>query len=89
MPKKGETKELTELEIPNIGIITRGIIVEHPMFGTGEVEAIFEFIKSGENTIRINFDKHGSKALVPEYANLILPKPVSKSNSLLGKLFGK
>ena len=87
MPKKLDTKELDSLEVDGIGTIERGMNVEHPMFGLGVVENIFEFIKTGENTIRINFEKHGSKALVPEHANLSLPKQKSKSGSFLSKLF--
>ena len=57
------------------------------MFGSGVVEAIFEFIKSGDKTIRIKFENHDSKALVPEYANLSLPKEQETKSSLFGKLF--
>ena len=87
MPSKLDDKELESLTVKGIGEVTPGMKVEHPLFGLGEVEAIFEFIKSGESTIRINFEKHGSKALVPEYANLTIPK--EKKSSFFGKLFKK
>ncbi len=85
MPSKLDDKELESLTVNGIGEVIPGMKLEHPLFGLGEVEAIFEFIKSGENTIRINFEKHGSKALVPEYANLTIPK--EKKASFFGKLF--
>lgn len=87
MPTKLDDKELKSLTVNGIGEVTPGMKLEHPRFGLGEVEAIFQFIKSGENTIRINFKEHGSKALVPEYANLTIPK--KKKLSFFGTLFKK
>ncbi|MFT6085253.1 MAG: hypothetical protein ACJA11_000478 [Glaciecola sp.] len=74
MAKKMDAKEIESIDVEGLGLVQKGMKVEHPMFGLGVVESIFEFIKSGENTIRINFEKYGSKALVPEYAKLTLPK---------------
>jgi len=87
MPSKLDGKELKSLTVIGIGEITPGMKVAHPIFGLGEVEAIFEFIKSDGKIIRINFEKHGSKALVPEYARLTIPK--IKKTSFLGRLFNK
>jgi hypothetical protein len=91
MAKKMDAKEIESIDVEGLGLVQKGMKVEHPMFGLGVVESIFEFIKSGENTIRINFEKYGSKALVPEYAKLTLPKvtmpPQKKAKSFFSKLF--
>ncbi|WHI45395.1 hypothetical protein [Microbulbifer sp. VAAF005] len=87
MLKKMDAVELESLEVNGIGFVTPGMKIVHPMFGAGEVESIFEFVESGENTIRINFDQHGSKALVPKYAKLSAPKPKNKKGSFLSSLF--
>lgn len=87
MTHKLDAKELECLEVKGVGEVRPGMVLEHPIFGTGKVEAIFEFIKSGETTIRIDFENHGSKALVPEYAKLSLPKEKDEKSSLFGKLF--
>jgi len=89
MPDKMEADELESLDVNGVGIITPGMELEHPIFGLGQVEAIFKFVKSEDITIRINFEKHGSKALVPEYANLSLPKPKTQKTSFISKLFGR
>jgi len=81
MPKK-DSEELAQLEIKGLGIVSAGFHVQHEHFGKGEVEGVFQ-LSSGENTVRINFEQHGSKALVPEYANL---QPYVQKNTLLGKL---
>ena len=88
MSKKMEAKELDSLEVDGIGLITPGIQLEHPVFGLGQVETIFKFVKSDDITICINFDKHGSKTLVPKYANLSLPKTKKQRVSPLSMLFG-
>ena len=79
---KKECEELSELEIKGLGVVSTGFLVQHKNFGKGEVEGVFRF-SSGENTIRINFEQHGSKALVPEYANL---QPYEQKSTLFGKL---
>ncbi|MBW0297074.1 MULTISPECIES: hypothetical protein [Shewanella] len=89
MSNKMEANELESLDVNGVGHVTSGMQLEHPVFGLGQVEAIFKFVKSGEVTIRINFEKHGSKALAPEYANLSLPKPKTQKSSLISKLFGR
>lgn len=89
MSNKMEANELENLDVNGVGHVTSGMQLEHPVFGLGQVEAIFKFVKSGEVTIRINFEKHGSKALAPEYANLSLPKPKTQKSSLISKLFGR
>jgi hypothetical protein len=89
MPDKMEADELESLDVNGVGIITPGMELVHPAFGLGQIEAIFKFVKSDDITIRINFEKHGSKALVPEYANLSLPKPKTQKPSFISKLFGR
>jgi hypothetical protein len=79
---KKECEELSELEIKGLGLVSTGFLVQHKNFGKGEVEGVFRF-SSGENTIRINFEQHGSKSLVPEYANL---QPYEQKLTLFGKL---
>ncbi len=87
MTSKLDGKELESLTVSGIGEVTPRMKVEHPIFGLGEVEAIFEFDKSDDNIIRINFENHGSKALVPEYAKLTIPK--AKKTSFFGRFFKK
>ena len=87
MAHKLDAKELDSIEIEGVGEVRAGMVLELTIFGVGEVEAIFEFIKSGENTIRVNFEKHGSKALVPKYASLSLPKIKDVKGSFFGNLF--
>ncbi|WP_448550498.1 hypothetical protein [Thalassotalea fusca] len=89
MSKKMEANELKSIEINGVGQVTPGMQLEHPVFGLGQVEAIFEFVNSDDVTIRIDFEKHGSKALVPQYANLTLPKTNTQKTSLISKLFGR
>lgn len=89
MSKKMEANELESLEVSGVGLVTSGMQLEHPVFGLGQVEAIFKFVKSEDIAIRINFEQHGSKALVPELANLSLPKSKSKKGSLISKLFNR
>ncbi len=87
MPSKLDGKEIESLAVSGIGEVTPGMKVVHPIFGLGEVEGIFEFVQSDDNIIRINFENHGSKSLVPEYAKLTIPK--MKKISFLGRLFKK
>ncbi len=87
MTHKLDAKEINSLEIDGVGEVKTGMILEHPMFGIGEVEAIFEFAKSGENSIRLKFEKYGSKALSPEYAKLSLPNKKEGKPSFWGNLF--
>ena len=69
MPSKNDATEVNEMEIEGIGILRTGDKVKHPQFGKGVVEEGYIW-STGERSIRVLFDKHGSKALVPEYANL-------------------
>ena len=84
-----DANELESLDVNGIGQVTPGMQLEHPAFGLGQVEAIFKFVKSNDITIRINFEKHGSKALMPEYANLSLPRSRKQKPSFISKLFGR
>jgi hypothetical protein len=87
MAHKLDANEIESIHIDSLGEVVMGMKVEHPNFGIGEVEAIFKFVKSGENTIRINFESHGSKSLVPEFARLSLPKTKTAKNSFFSSLF--
>jgi len=69
VPGKKDVTEVDEMEIEGLGVLRAGDKVIHPIFGQGIVEEGYIW-DSGERTIRVLFDKHGSKALVPEYANL-------------------
>ncbi len=69
MSSKKEPRNIDQLEVVGLGIAEPGKKVKHPMFGKGIIEELFEY-PDGTNTIRVQFQKHGSKALVPEYANL-------------------
>lgn len=69
MPGKHDATEVTEMETEGLGVLKSGDKVKHPVFGKGVVEAGYVW-DSGERTIRVLFKTHGSKALVPEYANL-------------------
>ena len=67
-----ETVEIDSLEVADLGVITRGVRVRHPSFGPGTVVAPFEWPTYSplRNTIGIEFDSVGYKALAPEYAKL-------------------
>ncbi|MGF1733723.1 hypothetical protein [Photobacterium kasasachensis] len=82
MSKKMDATELAYVIVTGVGEVKPGMMLEHPVFGLGKVEAIFKFTKSGEITIRINFEHHGSKALVLEYAKLSKPKSTRKMSFL-------
>jgi hypothetical protein len=69
MGQRKPAKIIHNLEVDGVGDVVLGLRVEHPKFGAGEIEELYE-LEDGSNTIRVNFDSFGSKALVPEYANL-------------------
>ncbi|MEM8498042.1 MAG: hypothetical protein AAF542_08460 [Pseudomonadota bacterium] len=73
MPKKFDTKDLDSIYIDGVGLVERGMRLEHPNFGIGVVEEILEFLLSGRKCIGINFESAGYKALAPEHAKLSLP----------------
>lgn len=89
MTKKLDAKELDALEVKGVGKVAPGMLVEHPFFGVGKVDAIFEFAESGQNSIRIDFSEHGSKALAPEFANLRLPSEPVNKKGLLSKILDR
>jgi hypothetical protein len=60
---------VSEMIVEGLGTLRRGDKVKHPQFGNGVVEECYVWA-SGERTIRVQFKRHGSKALVPEFANL-------------------
>jgi hypothetical protein len=69
MTKKKDPPPVNEIEIEGLGIVRTGDKLSHPVFGNGVAEEMYIW-DSGERTIRVLFDDHGSIALVPEYANL-------------------
>lgn len=69
MPDKNDASEVSEMEVEGLGVLRTGDKVKHPIFGKGVIEEGYIW-ESGERTIRDLFDKHGSKALVPEMAKL-------------------
>ena len=60
---------LKEIEIKNLGMVKPGKKVNHPLFGDGVIEEIYQ-TESGTKIVRVKFDKYGSKTLTPEYPNL-------------------
>jgi len=70
--KKQDDKELDFLYVEGVGEVKKGMILEHPLFGVGKVEGVFEFASEEQNYIRLSFDKFGSKVLAPEFARLSL-----------------
>jgi len=84
---KKKSHQIIETEIPVVGLVKAGKILEHPMFGVGEVVEIAQW-ESGDITICLNFEDHGSKWLAPEYAKLSEPKDAAKKTGLLSKIFG-
>ncbi|MFT5719182.1 MAG: hypothetical protein ACI9T7_003394 [Oleiphilaceae bacterium] len=67
--KSKEAKSIEQLEVKGLGVATIGMLVKHKIFGNGKIIDIAEF-PDGTHTINVNFDNHGTKWLVPEYANL-------------------
>ena len=45
MSKKGDSTELDVLEVAGVGLVRPGMELEHPKFGVGVVEAIYELVK--------------------------------------------
>ncbi len=69
MVKKKDPPPVYEMEIEGLGLVKTGDELSHEVFGNGIAEEMYIWA-SGERTIRVLFESHGSKALVPEYANL-------------------
>ena len=88
MGNKKQSHPIDEIEVPNVGIVKSGMDLEHPMFGLGKVKEVAEW-ESGEITIGIEFNNHGLKWLVPEFANLTEPKKTLRKAGIFNKLFGK
>lgn len=70
--KKGiEAEEISLLDVKELGQVSRGIRVTHPVFGEGTVVALFALPRGG-HSIGVEFGTVGYKALAPEYAKLQL-----------------
>ena len=67
-----EATEIESLEVPGLGLVKKGLVVQHPTFGQGQVVAVFRFPPGGHtsHSIGIEFATVGYKALAPEYAKL-------------------
>jgi len=67
-----DATEIESLELPGLGLVTKGLVVQHPIFGQGKVVALFRFPPGGptSHSIGIEFATVGYKALAPEYAKL-------------------
>ena len=88
MSIKKQSHPINETELPEVGLDKIGRILEHPMFGLGEIKEIAQW-ESGDITIGIEFKNHGLKWLVPEFAKLTEPKQSSKKSGILSRLYGK
>jgi hypothetical protein len=69
--KGSEATSIDSLEVAELGLVKQGLKVNHPFFGLGTVVALFS-LPDGGNTIGVEFDSCGYKALVPQYAKLQL-----------------
>ena len=74
MKREIQGQELASLYVDNIGLVTPGMSVAHPVFGRGTVVQIFVFPHGG-HALRVEFASAGSVALVPEHAQLRKIKP--------------
>ncbi len=72
LSKKKQSKTISEVYLPSVGSVSKGKSLEHPIFGLGKVIDIAQW-ESGDVTINIEFEKHGSKWLALEHANLAEP----------------
>lgn len=88
MAKRKESKSIPETEIPNVGMVQPGKVLEHPLFGVGTVLEIAQW-DSGDITISIDFNERGSKWLVPALANLAEPSNRKGKSGFISRLFGK
>ena len=89
MAIKKRSVPIDETEIEGLGIITKGKLVSHPIFGNGKVEGLAQW-ESGDITINVVFDKIGSKWLVPEFAKLTEQapqEPLKAKGSFFSRLF--
>ncbi|GAB2529471.1 hypothetical protein [Microbulbifer agarilyticus] len=88
MDKREKSKAIPETEIPRVGMVQPGKSLEHPLFGVGTVLEIAQW-DSGDITINVDFQEHGSKWLVPALANLAEPSTKGGQGGFLSRLFGK
>ena len=68
-----DATEIELLEVTGLGLVTKGLAVQHPTFGQGTVVALFRFPPGcpTSHSIGVEFATVGYKALAPEYAKLI------------------
>lgn len=72
MNKKKQSRPISEVELPAIGVVSKGKLLEHPMYGLGQLIDIAKW-DGGDVTINIEFEKYGAKWLASEHANLSEP----------------
>ena len=63
---------IESLDVPGLGLATKGLEVKHPLFGDGVITVLLRF-RDGKHAIGVEFRAHGYKLLAPEYAKLRLP----------------
>lgn len=73
MSAKKRSYPIDEAAIPEVGVVRAGRVLQHPIFGLGEIKQIAQW-ESGDITIAIDFIHHGLKWLVPEVAMLAVPE---------------
>lgn len=66
---KKQAKSIPETQLPKLGVVKSGTKVKHAIFGKGVIVDIALW-DNGEVTIGVQFEEHGLKWLVPEYAGL-------------------
>jgi hypothetical protein len=78
-------KVINQLEIESIGLVKTGTLVEHPDYGKGKIEEICQ-LKPDENILKVNFESHGLKSLVAQYARLVVIDNTDRKPTVLGKI---
>jgi len=68
-----DAKRIESLDLPDLGTVTEGLKVKHPVFGHGTVVAIIEFppYVPSRHALGVEFDAVGYKVLNPAYAKLV------------------
>ena len=63
---------IASLDVPGLGLATKGLDVIHPVFGRGTIADVVRF-RDGKHALSVTFQQVGNKLLAPEYARLRLP----------------
>jgi hypothetical protein len=62
-------EEVESLEVPGLGLVSKGLRVRHVLHGAGVVSSIAKF-GDDDHSIFVNFEEHGYKAVRPPYDSL-------------------